>query len=92
MPRRSRSDSRLDGPLFAGHRFSVMNAGVCLLALEWFRQLGLPCVSDADVLKLVGIDTSDPEVVEDVRLRLMFDAQAYFTAGMLRYLRTGSCT
>lgn len=73
MPRRPRSKPR----------FTALDAGVCFVALEHFRQLGLPCVSDAEVLRFLGADTSDPEVVEDVRLRLMLRAQSYLVDGLM---------
>jgi hypothetical protein len=73
MPRRTRSKPPLTG----------LDAGVCFLALEHFRKLGLPCASDAEVLRVLGADTSDPEVVEDVRLRLMLRAQSYLTDGLI---------
>ncbi len=73
MPRRTRSKPRL----------TALDAGVCFLALEHFRQLGLPCVSDAEVFRVLGADTSDPEAVEDVRLRLMLRAQSCLTDGLI---------
>ena len=90
MPRRPSPDSCTEGPLFEGQQFRALHAGVCLLALEWFRQLGLPCVSNADVLERAGLDTSDPEVVEDVRLRLMFKVQKYLAAGLILHMRAGA--
>ena len=53
------------------------------MALDHFRQLGLPCVSAAEVLRFLGVDTTDPEVVEDERLRLMLRAQSCLVDGML---------
>lgn len=73
MPRRTRSKPPL----------TALDAGVCFLALEHFRQLRLPCVSDAEVFRVLGADTSDPEAVEDVRLRLMLRAQSYLTNGLI---------
>jgi len=73
MPRRPRSKPPL----------TALDAGVCFLALEHLRRLGLPCVSDAEVFRVLGADTSDPEAVEDVRLRLMLKAQSYLTDGLI---------
>jgi len=53
-----------------------------LLALEWFRELNLPCnLSKVDVLDALGLDTSDYMVVEELRHRFMFQVRKHLLAG-----------
>lgn len=69
---------------------SRVDAGICLLALDHFRGLGLHCeISDADIVRLHGLGTDDPEVVLDEKFRLQYMTQGFIVDGMLLRARTG---
>ncbi|HTP20827.1 MAG TPA: hypothetical protein VMJ65_14560 [Solirubrobacteraceae bacterium] len=60
--------------------------GVCLLALDYFEQLGLPCVSAAEVLRCRGgVDVTDPDAVEDACLELVCQTLRHLVAGTVLY-------
>jgi hypothetical protein len=61
----------------------VLDAGCCLLGLDHMRRLGLPCPSDAEVLRFTGIDVDDPDDVEDAGLLFRHKALAYLIDGMM---------
>lgn len=64
-------------------QLSVMDAGCCLLGLEHMRRLGLPCPSDAAVLRFTGIDADDPDAVEDASLLFKHKVLEYIIDGMM---------
>lgn len=67
-----------------GELKSALDVGVCLLALHTMREYGLPCVSDAELLvRLRGVDVTDPAIVRKEILRHQELALAYLTDGLL---------
>jgi hypothetical protein len=62
---------------------SVMDAGCCLLALDHLRRVGLPCPSDAEVLRCTGIDADDPSTVEDAGFLFRHKVLACIIDGMM---------
>lgn len=61
---------------------NVVDAGLALLGVEVLRRLGLPCPSDAEVLRFRGVP-GDPDAVDNDGRFLREKITAYLLDGML---------